>query len=106
MTDTTVPRPQHPGAPDPGSGRHPVNVGHLVMGVAFLGLTLVWALVASETVEGSDIRWLMPIPWVAAGAAGLLATVRTNRRRWAQSETGWVTGTTTGTTTATSEESP
>ena len=87
------------------SGRHPVNVGHLVMGVAFLGLTLVWALVASDTVEGSDIRWLMPIPWVAAGLAGVLATVLPNRGRWGKSKTGWVTSSEdTETTEITNEE--
>ena len=80
MSDTTIPMQQHPAEPAPESGRHPVNVGHLVMGVAFLGLTVVWALVASDTVEGSDIRWLMPIPWVAAGIAGVLATVIPARR--------------------------
>ena len=75
----------------PSGARHPVNIGHLVMGVAFIGLTLVWSLVASDTVEGSDVRWLMPIPWVAAGIAGVLATVLTNRSRWGQNQTGWVT---------------
>lgn len=93
MSDTTIPMQQNPTGPPTDSGRHPVNIGHLVMGVAFVGLTLVWALVASDTVEGSDIRWLMPIPWVAAGAAGVLATVLTNRSRWGQSQTGWVTST-------------
>jgi hypothetical protein len=78
MTDYTVPPPQPETGPM--SGRHPVNVGHLVMGVAFLGLTLVWALVASDTVEGADIRWLLPIPWVAAGVAGVLASVLPSRR--------------------------
>lgn len=91
MSDTTIPMQQHPAEPAAETGRHPVNIGHLVMGVAFIGLTLVWALVASDTVEGADIRWLMPIPWVAAGIAGVLATVLTNRSRWGQNQTGWVT---------------
>jgi hypothetical protein len=91
MSDTTLPLQQHPAEPATDSGRHPVNVGHLVMGVAFMGLTLVWALVASDTVEGADVRWLMPIPWVAAGVAGVLATVLANRSRWGQTQTGWVT---------------
>jgi hypothetical protein len=54
-------------------GVHPINVGHLVMGVAFAGLTIVWALYMSDTVSSHDLRWLMPIPWVAAGVAGLVA---------------------------------
>ena len=63
------------------SGRHPVNVGHLVMGVAFLGLTAIWALFESGTIGSDDLRWLMPLPWLAAGVAGLLAVVLSGRRR-------------------------
>lgn len=63
------------------SGRHPVNVGHLVMGIAFLGLTLVWVLRFTGTVSGGDLRWLMPAPWLAAGLAGLAAVVWGSRRR-------------------------
>lgn len=61
--------------------RHPVNVGHLVMGIAFLGIVVVWALITGEVAEGDDIRWLMPIPWVAAGGAGLVAVAVNARRR-------------------------
>jgi hypothetical protein len=56
------------------SGLHPVNIGHLVMGVAFLGLAVIWALIESGTASASDLRWLLPVPWVAAGAVGLVAT--------------------------------
>jgi hypothetical protein len=54
-------------------GLHPVNVGHLVMGVAFAGLVVIWALFMSDAVEAHDLRWLLPIPWVAAGVVGLVA---------------------------------
>ena len=67
-------------APDKPSGLHTVNVGHLVMGVAFAGMVLVWALVQGDVVDTSELRWLMPIPWIAAGAAGLAATVWPGRR--------------------------
>ena len=67
-------------APDKPSGLHPVNIGHLVMGVAFAGMVLVWALVQGDVVETDELRWLMPIPWLAAGAAGLAATVWPSRR--------------------------
>jgi hypothetical protein len=67
-------------APDKPSGLHPVNVGQLVMGVAFAGMVLVWALVQGDVVETSELRWLMPIPWLAAGAAGLAASVWPSRR--------------------------
>jgi Flp pilus assembly protein protease CpaA len=63
------------------SGRHPVNVGHLVMGVALLGLTGIWLLFETGAIGTGDLRWLMPLPWLAAGVAGLLAVVLTGRRR-------------------------
>ena len=68
-------------APDKPSGLHPVNIGQLVMGVAFAGMVLVWALVQGDVVDTSELRWLMPIPWLAAGAAGLAATVWGSRRQ-------------------------
>lgn len=67
-------------APDEPSGLHPVNIGQLVMGVAFAGMVLVWALVQGDVVATDELRWLIPIPWLAAGAAGLAATVWPSRR--------------------------
>ena len=72
------------------SGRHPVNIGHLVMGIAFVGLVGIWALIQGDVVNNDDIRWLLPIPWVFAGVAGLLATTLTARNRHATRQTGWV----------------
>jgi hypothetical protein len=72
------------------SGRHPVNVGHLVMGIAFLGLALVWSLIANDVVEGDEVRWLLPIPWVLAGGVGLAAAAVTSQRRHPVRQTGWV----------------
>ena len=63
------------------SGRHPVSIGHLVMGLAFAGLLGVWALIVGDVVDGDDIRWLLPLPWVFAGAIGLLAVTLAARRR-------------------------
>lgn len=70
------------------AGRHPVDVGHLVMGVAFLGLAGVWALVAGGAVEGDHVRWLLPLPWLAGGLAGLVATVVAQRARRARRRSG------------------
>ena len=64
-----------------GTGRHPVNVGHLVMGLVFLGLLAVWALVKGDVVTGDDVRWLLPIPWVTAGVAGLAVFALKQRPR-------------------------
>ena len=81
-TTTTVPEKQ--------SGRHPVNVGHLVMGIAFLAMVGVWALVQADVVGGSDVRWLLPVPWVLAGLGGLTALAITGSRKWTTRQTGWV----------------
>ena len=69
------------GSGEPPSGRHPVNIGHLVMGLAFAGLVVIWALIEGDVIADSDIRWLLPIPWVLAGTAGLLAVTLGNRSR-------------------------
>jgi hypothetical protein len=74
----------------PVSGRHPVSIGHLVMGLALLGIVGIWALVQTDTVTGDDVRWLMPIPWVIAGLVGLVASAITGSRRYAVRQTGWV----------------
>ena len=72
------------------SGRHPVSIGHLVMGLVFLGIVGIWALVQSDVVTGDDVRWLLPIPWVVAGAVGLTVTAVTGSRRYAVRQVGWV----------------
>ena len=104
MSTTTLPT-----STEPPSGRHPVNVGHLVMGIAFLGLVGVWALIQGDVVGGTDVRWLLPVPWVLAGLAGLLAIGLSGSKRWSTRQTGWVgtentTENTTDTTDTTTEE--
>lgn len=71
------------------AGRHPVNVGHLVMGVALLGLLHVWALVEGDWIDGDALRWVLPVPWVLAGVAGLVVLVLRDRRA-GSSQRGWV----------------
>jgi hypothetical protein len=71
------------------SGRHPVNIGHLVMGLAFAGLVAVWAVIQADAVELSEARWLLPLPWLVAGAIGLVATGVVSRRRPGP-DAGWV----------------
>ncbi|MFT4288299.1 hypothetical protein [Nocardioides sp.] len=63
------------------TGRHPVNVGHLVMGLAFLCFVGGWALIEGDLVTGDDIRWLLPIPWLVAGAVGLIAIAISSTRK-------------------------
>ena len=82
------------GRPAKQSGLHPVNIGHLVMGIAILGIVVVWILVMADAVTGDDIRWLLPVPWVLAGGAGLLATTRRRGNApelaYGAHERGWV----------------
>lgn len=72
---------QQVAAPSWRAGAHPVSVLHLVFGVAFLGMVVNWALIESGAVDGSGLRWLLPIPWVAAGVAGLIAAAPRLRAR-------------------------
>ncbi len=81
FTDDFEPLQATESGPRNDSGWHPVNIGHLVMGVAFLGLTGVWALFEAGLVEADQLRWFMPMPWLLAGLAGLLGVVLAGRRR-------------------------
>lgn len=63
------------------SGWHPVNISHLVMGLAFLCFVGAWGLVQTDVVTGDQIRWLLPIPWLVAGAVGLGAVAISGARR-------------------------
>lgn len=81
--DGTPPPPPPESAPGSASeprqrGRHPVNIGHLVMGMVFLSFVAVWALIQTGTVDigdSHDVRLLLPLPFIVGGAAGLLAAV-------------------------------
>jgi hypothetical protein len=57
------------------SGLHPLSVGHLVMGIAFAGLLGLWALYVTDNVNMDQLGWLAPVPWLAAGAIGIVAVV-------------------------------
>ena len=81
QTDTDWSTAYAAGPDEVSGGRHPVNIGHLVMGLAFAGLVVIWALIEGDVIADRDIRWLLPIPWVLAGTAGLLAVTLGNRRR-------------------------
>ncbi|GAA1539370.1 hypothetical protein [Nocardioides humi] len=94
MSDPTteLPREERPAdgaGRDRRTGRHPVNTGHLVMGVAFAGLVIVWALLTSDTVKLENAGWILGLPWLVAGAAGLLASVFRSRRHDDQAGDQW-----------------
>lgn len=71
------------------SGRHPVTVGHLVMGVAFVGLATIWLLFETDVVQTDSLRWFLPLPWLAAGVAGLLAVALAGRRTSSRVESAY-----------------
>ena len=77
--DTATCAEQQP-RPPRRTGRHPVNTGHLVMGVAFCGLVVVWALLTSDTVQLENARWILPLPWLVGGAVGVIASLLRGRR--------------------------
>jgi hypothetical protein len=51
----------------------PVNVAYLVVGLVFLGISGVWALVTSGVVDDHQLTWLLPLTLVIAGLIGLVA---------------------------------
>lgn len=70
------------------SGRHPVNIVHLVMALIFLGVLAVWGVVQGNALDSADLRWLLPMPLLLAGAAGLIAIALSGRRRTKASGSG------------------
>ena len=60
-TDVADP-PAEPDESAAASWRHPVNIGHLVMGVAFAGMVIVWAIFAGGAIADDNIGWLMGDP--------------------------------------------
>ncbi|MGI9156163.1 MAG: hypothetical protein ACR2FG_05940 [Marmoricola sp.] len=58
-----------------------VKVGHLVVGLVFLGLALSWALRAGGVTDSWSIGLLVPVVLVGAGAVGLVAMLAGGVRR-------------------------
>jgi hypothetical protein len=63
------------------SGRHPVSIGHLVMGLVFACFLALWAIVQFTDISSRDLRFLLPVPWIAGGAVGMIALAIRDRRR-------------------------
>ena len=49
-------------------GRHPVSIGHLVMGLVFACFLVLWAVVQFTDISSHDLRFLWPVPWIARAA--------------------------------------
>jgi membrane protein implicated in regulation of membrane protease activity len=56
--------------------KHETDVTSLVFGLLFLGLAALWALVELDVLSAPDASVAGPVVLVAAGAAGLLLTIR------------------------------
>ena len=61
--------------------RHPVHIGHLIIGLLLAAFVVLWALVETDVVDQHGLRWLVPLPFLVAGAIGLTATALGSRRR-------------------------
>ena len=57
--------------------RHSIDVVALVAGLVVLLAVAGWALWWTDTVAAEDFSWLVPVGLVAAGAAGIAASLRT-----------------------------
>ena len=61
-----------------------VKITHLVFGLLFLGVAVVWALVVGDVINENDLAILAPAILIAAGVIGLatsLASARNRRKR-------------------------
>ena len=61
-----------------------VKITHLVFGLLFLGVAVVWALVVGDVINEDDLAVIAPAILIAAGVIGLatsLASARNRRNR-------------------------
>jgi len=61
-----------------------VKITHLVFGLLFLGVAVVWALVVGDVINEEDLAVIAPAILIAAGVIGLatsLASARNRRNR-------------------------
>lgn len=59
----------------------PVSVSHLVVGLVFCGIALLWAIGAATGVDSPRPEIAAPAVLIGAGVIGLVATVANARRR-------------------------
>ncbi len=61
------------------TARHPVNITQLIFGIGFVAVVAIWGLAIGDAIDPGDARWLLPFPWLLAGAGGLLAWMISQR---------------------------
>ena len=58
-----------------------VKITHLVFGLLFLGVAVVWALVVGDVINEDELAVLAPAILIAAGVIGLAASLASGRNR-------------------------
>ena len=58
-----------------------VKITHLVFGLLFLGVAVVWALVVGDVINEDELAVIAPAILIAAGVIGLAASLASARNR-------------------------
>ena len=58
-----------------------VKITHLVFGLLFLGVAVVWALVVGDVINEGDLAVIAPAVLIVAGVVGLAASLASARNR-------------------------
>jgi len=58
-----------------------LKIPHLVFGLLFLGVAIIWALVAADVITPEGLVVLAPAVLIAAGVIGLAASLASGRNR-------------------------
>ena len=59
----------------------PLSIPHLVFGLVFVGLSVLWAIGAGTDAEAPDLAVMAPAVLIVAGVIGLIGVVVNARRR-------------------------
>ena len=63
-----------------------VKITHLVFGLLFLGVAVVWALVLGDVINENDLAVIAPAILIAAGVIGLATSLASARNRGNRNE--------------------
>jgi len=63
-----------------------VKITHLVFGLLFLGVAVVWALVLGDVINENDLAVIAPAILIAAGVIGLATSLASARNRGSRNE--------------------
>jgi len=58
-----------------------VKITHLVFGLLFLGVAVVWGLVVGDVINENDLAVIAPAILIAAGVIGLATSLASGRNR-------------------------